>query len=49
MLFCRSHTLEKCRNEYTGEEEEKEDLVNLSFQEVQGFDDEWKKRVMHQD
>ncbi|KAG0410099.1 hypothetical protein HPB47_012783 [Ixodes persulcatus] len=41
----RSHVMEKCRNDYTGEVFENLDLVNLSSDEVAQFDDEWKVKV----
>ncbi|XP_077496118.1 myeloid leukemia factor 2-like isoform X2 [Amblyomma americanum] len=41
----RSHLSEKSRNEFTGEEMKREQLVNIPYEELGGFDTEWQKRM----
>ncbi|KAH6921597.1 hypothetical protein HPB50_003095 [Hyalomma asiaticum] len=41
----RSHLSEKSRNEFTGEEEKTEQLVNIAYEELGGFESEWKQRM----
>ncbi|XP_077544585.1 myeloid leukemia factor 2-like [Haemaphysalis longicornis] len=41
----RSHLSEKSRNEFTGEEEKREALVNIAYEELGGFDQEWRARM----
>ncbi|KAH7974933.1 hypothetical protein HPB49_021718 [Dermacentor silvarum] len=41
----RSHLSEKSRNEFTGEEEKTEQLVNIPYEELGGFESEWKRRM----
>ncbi|KAH7975923.1 myeloid leukemia factor 2 [Rhipicephalus sanguineus] len=41
----RSHLSEKSRNEFTGEEEKSEHLVNIAYEELGGFESEWKQRM----
>lgn len=41
----RGHVMEKSKNWYTGEEEEKDEFINLDEEEGQAFEDEWKTRM----
>ncbi|XP_075526272.1 myeloid leukemia factor 2-like [Dermacentor variabilis] len=41
----RSHVSEKSRNEFTGEEEKTERLVNIPYEELGGFESEWRQRT----
>ncbi|XP_054925856.1 myeloid leukemia factor 2-like isoform X2 [Dermacentor andersoni] len=41
----RSHVSEKSRNEFTGVEEKTERLVNIPYEELGGFESEWRQRT----
>nr|XP_014347574.1 PREDICTED: myeloid leukemia factor 1 isoform X2 [Latimeria chalumnae] len=41
----RAHIVEKCKNKKTGQNEMKQDFVNLDEAEAQLFDDEWQRNV----
>ncbi|KAL1455821.1 hypothetical protein MTO96_043597 [Rhipicephalus appendiculatus] len=41
----RSHLIAQSRNEYTGDEEKIEQLVNIPCEELGGFECEWKQRM----
>ncbi|KAL1445593.1 hypothetical protein MTO96_044930 [Rhipicephalus appendiculatus] len=44
-IWDRSHLIAKSRNEYTGDEEKIEQLVNIPCEELGGFECEWKQRM----